>query len=167
LKKFEIILKVDSGTAGTAKYFYKTTYPGLENNPYTEATVYNNILHISLNLNDDFYPISSIFWGKDYSQYKCNQSDDLSKINIITDNNKLPLVIDKDNNVLKMMVPLDNTVSFGVSSLNNALRCPSKEFVFGKIVVLYTTESNDSEKIVATTGTRELFTHDNKYIGIY
>jgi len=172
LKKFEIILKVDS-TSSTSKpeYSFKTNYPGYENRNDIKASVDpdTNILSISMDLLDDFYPISSIFWGKDYSKYTCSGISEQSKINITTDNNKLPFVI-KDN-VLKIVVPLDNVVKdFGASSLNTAINCKGI-FNFAKLVILYTTENTPSNRMVDIEGgvnnkTKELFVNDNKYIGI-
>ena len=163
LKKFEIILKVDS-TSSTPLYSFTTNYPGNVNINDIPASVDpdSKILSISMDLPDDFYPISSIFWGKDYSKYKCS-GDEKSKINITTDNNKLPFVI-KDN-VLKIIVPLDNLVKdFGVSSLNNAINCKGI-FNFAKLVILYENATSTNE-MVAVAATKELFTNDNKYIGI-
>lgn len=162
LKKFEIMLKVDTTTT-TPTYAFKHNYPGSDN-IYKNVIVNKGQIQISIDLNDEFYPISSIFWGKDYNTFKCDAKDgDNLNFKITTDNNKLPFVI--ENNNLKIMVPMSvNALELGVSSLSNALRCKSKEFVFGKIVVLYTTD--ESENLVATGGTKELFTHNNKYVGI-
>jgi hypothetical protein len=126
-------------------------------------------LILSINLDDSFYPISSIFWGKNYNSFKCENKNMEDNKFSISDSSKLPFVI--DGGVMKISFPMSlYATELGVNSLEQAIKlncAGDNSFVVGKIVVLYTTESNDSEKIVATTGTRELFTHDNKYIGIY
>lgn len=159
LKKFEITLEVENNT-----YTFKSTYtsPINSDNKLTFDPVKNQG-QISIGLQDNFYPISSIWWGKDYSNFNCNNNNDNTNLNfrITTDNNKLPFVI--DNKIMKIQVPLSKQATeFGVSSL--PLTCLNKKFVFGKIVVLYTEYTEDSKKIVS--GTKELFTSDNKYFGI-
>jgi hypothetical protein len=126
-------------------------------------------LILSINLDDSFYPISSIFWGRNYNSFKCENKEAEGNKFGISDSSKLPFVI--DSGIMKISFPIDiYATELGVNSLEQAIKlncAGDNSFVVGKIVVLYTTETNDSEKIVATTGTRELFTQDNKYIGIY
>ena len=159
LKKFEITLEVENNN-----YTFRSSYPGPINSD--NKLIYDkekNQGQISIVLNDNFYPISSIWWGKDYSNFNCNNNNDNTNLNfrITTDNNKLPFVI--DNNIMKIQVPFSKSATeFGVSSL--PLSCLNKKFVFGKIVVLYTEYTEDSKKLVS--GTKELFTSDNKYVGI-
>jgi hypothetical protein len=143
-------------------YSFTTDHPNSNINGVFNST---GILTISINLNDSFYPISSIFWGKDYNNFTCN-SGDVEKRFKISDNTKLPFVIDDKDNVMKVNFPMSYKAGeIGVSSFDKIINCPTRNsFVFGKIVVLYTTETDDSEKIVS--GTKELFTHNNKYIGI-
>lgn len=121
-------------------------------------------LIISIVLEEGFYPISSIFWGKDYNSFTCENSRD-NKFTI-SDSTKLPFVI--EDGVMKINFPISLYArELGVTSLEQAIKlnCPNKNsFIFGKIVVLYTTD--ESEKLVATGGTKELFTHNNKYVGI-
>ena len=143
-------------------YSFTTSYPNAINQNVEFDS--GGTLTISFDLEDKFYPISSIFWGKDYNNFKCDGSQNLFRI---SDSSKLPFVI--KNNSLKISLPISlYATEMGVSSLQQAinLNCPSQNFVFGKIVVLYTEETVDTEKLVSVQGEREYFTNDNKYVGI-
>lgn len=165
IKKFEIILKTTVSDGGKLTHSFTTTYPtGKKGIEFDDK---KGIFTISIELNDNFYPISSIFWGKDYNTFKCETKDsDNLNFKITTDNNKLPFVI--VDNVMKIVVPISlNATELGVSSLQNVKTCIGKEFYFGKIVILYTTEESEPLVVISSENKpKEYFTNNNKYVGI-